>query len=161
MKRFLKSVAVLDTMVLFWIIWWYLFCAALPLSTPFSLSLSLLLESLPALALPLVLLLAVLFLSFFVWMKLLPSVQELSTSQQLLFLLLITFLVTWKSWTLNLTLSYFWIICLIFPVSLLLSANYVPYTRRIKLSGQYLQTIVCLYTGSWCSLASHEFQPTF
>ena len=121
------------------------FCAALPLATPFSLSLflmisqlysdppcficqepSLLLEPLPALALPLVLLLVVLLLSFFVCMKILPSVQQLSPSQQLPFLLLMTFLMIRKSWTLNLTLSYFWMIFLIYPASPLLSTNYVP-----------------------------------
>ena len=92
-------------------------------------------------------------LSFLVWMKVLPSVQQLSASQQLPFL----FLMTWKSWTLNLTLSYLWIIFLIYLIFPLLSANYV----RRKLSDQYLQTIAHMYSGHQCFLAPNEFQPTF
>ena len=39
---------------------------------------------------------------------------------------------TWKSWTLNLTLSYFWMIFLIYPASLLLSASLCTFCLKEK-----------------------------
>ena len=90
-------------------------------------------------------------LSFFVWLKLLPSVQQLSASQQLPFLLLMTFLMTWKSWTSNMTLSYLWMIFLIYLISPLLSANYVPEKTFWSISSNHSS---CVFWSSMFSSSS-------
>ena len=147
------------------------FCAALPLATPFSLCLllmisqlypdlpcflcqesSLSLKSLPALALPLVILLVVLLLSFFCMNE--PCAISSATF-------------SFSAPTFPFLYDLFHDLEeMDFELEFELLLDNLPdlscfSTSLSQLYTQYLQTIARLYTGHQFSLAPHEFQPTF